>query len=136
MRPRPTVVTVLAALLMLTFAGLSSAPGQGKKKAQPGLRAQCDRADALYRVGDEAAFLVTSQTDGPATYRLSEDGHATVKEGKLELKAGETQRLTGTLKKPGFLLLQVRQGLGFIGEGRRRMILPQNGQQAIRHVRA
>ncbi len=105
-------------LIVLGLACLPGVYGQEKKdKNDPVTTApkavllvRCDRADALYHVGEKAKFILTSTTAGDATYRLSDDGVGTLREGKATFKAGESFHLTETLNKPGFLQLQVTQG--------------------------
>lgn len=98
----------LLCLALFVPAALPSAKAQEAKKAP--LRASCTRADGLFRAGEKATFQVESDTDGEATYRLSEDGVKTVKEGKLTLAQGKPAEVTGTLDKPGFLQLRVMLG--------------------------
>lgn len=81
-----------------------------KDKPAPPLQARCDRADATYKVGAMAKFLITSASDGEGIYKLSEDGFTPVSEGKITFKAGEVYSLAGTLAKPGFLQLRVILG--------------------------
>jgi cephalosporin-C deacetylase-like acetyl esterase len=101
----------LSAILLLTigplcFQSLPAAAGAKKKPA--GLTARCDRPDAIYKAGETVTFHLDGVENG-ATYRLSEDGAKTVAEGKVSAEKGKAT-LTGTLKKPGFLLLRVAQG--------------------------
>jgi cephalosporin-C deacetylase-like acetyl esterase len=79
------------------------------QKGPATLTARCDRAEAIYKSGESATFTIEGLEDEAATYRLSEDGAKTVAEGKLTPEKGKAT-LRGTLKKPGFLLLHVRQG--------------------------
>jgi cephalosporin-C deacetylase len=101
------------ALLTVGVLGIPSVSAQDKKdkkEAVPQLTARCDRADAMYRVGDNAKFIVTGTNAGEADYRLSDDGAGTISQGKIQIKPGEGHSITGTLGKPGFLQLVVQQG--------------------------
>jgi cephalosporin-C deacetylase-like acetyl esterase len=64
----------------------------------------------LFKVGETATFKVQSEIEGEASYRLSEDGFKTVKEGMLTLVKGKTAEVTATLEKPGFLQLRITIG--------------------------
>src|SRR4051794_26921120 len=86
---------------LLLLACTTALPFQAGKGKKPGtLSASCDRPDALYKVGDKVTFHVEGLEDGPATYRLSEDGARTVAEGKVTADGGKAT-LTGSLKAPG-----------------------------------
>jgi len=87
----------------------SPVSGQDKKK-MPALRAECDRPEAIYKVNEKAVFLFQGGADGEASFRLSEDGHVIIKEGKQKLKAGETYKLEGSLTKPGFVQFRLQMG--------------------------
>jgi cephalosporin-C deacetylase len=111
---RRTLLRSGLALVLLAALWLPAVSGQDKKvkkEAAPApLAARCERANATYKVGDTAKFLMTCTTAGPATYRLTEDGLGIIKEGKFDFELGKTYDLTGTLTKPGFLQLRVQQG--------------------------
>ncbi len=93
---------------VLTLACVSTGPAQAPKKTV--VQAASNRPDALFKIGETATFKIESEVDGEATYRLSEDGFKTLKEGKLTLVKGKPAELTGTLDKPGFLQLRVTLG--------------------------
>jgi cephalosporin-C deacetylase len=108
MRARFGMALGLVATLWLP--ALSGQDKKANKEPVAALVARCDRDDAIHKVGDKAKFLLTSTVAGEATYRLSNDGLETIKEGKFEFQPGEGYSLTGTLDKPGFLQLRVQQG--------------------------
>src|SRR5687767_3105143 len=45
------------------------------------LAVRCERDSAIYKAGENATFLIYSDTGGTASYRFSDDGHKTIKEG-------------------------------------------------------
>ena len=97
-------------ILLLAWVGWSAAPGQAgtkDKKPAPVLRAECDRADAMYHVKDKAVFLFQSSMAGEAKYQLTEDGYVLLKEGKITVEADQPYKIEGSLDKPGFLQLRV-----------------------------
>jgi cephalosporin-C deacetylase len=107
------VYRISLALLILGVLGIPSVSAQDKKDkkdAKAQITARCERANALYSVGDNAKFIVVGTTAGEAEYRLSEDGVGVISEGKIQIKPGEGYSITGTLSKPGFLQLRVTQG--------------------------
>jgi cephalosporin-C deacetylase-like acetyl esterase len=101
---RSRLLTITGLLLI----GLAFVPAQEVKKTP--LRAACTSAEGVFKAGEMATFQVESDTDGEATYRLSEDGFKTVKEGKLTLEKGKPAEIKGSLAKPGFLQLRVNLG--------------------------
>ncbi len=100
--------TVVCLVMAASCLHVPQTDAQAAKKAP--IQAACSRVDALYKVGQTVTFKIDSAVEGEATYRLSEDGHKTVKEGKVTLGKGKTTELTGTLDKPGFLQLRVTLG--------------------------
>ena len=56
--------------LLLAVVPAQAQDAKGKKSLP--LTARCDREDAIYKVGEKATFLVSSITDGEASYSLSE----------------------------------------------------------------
>lgn len=86
---------------------LLSAPLSGQEKASSALVVNCDRPDALYKIGETAKFLYKSKVAGELKYRLSQDGFSSIKDGKIQVEAGKVYSMTGTLDKPGFLQLQM-----------------------------
>ncbi len=120
-------------MLILGALGVPSVSAQDKKDKKdtaPPLTARCERSDAIYSVGDKAKFIVAGTTAGEAEYRLSEDGVGTISEGKFQIKPGEGYSITGTLFKPGFLQLRVKQGDK--KDARRRRLRPDQ-DRAHRH---
>jgi cephalosporin-C deacetylase-like acetyl esterase len=104
---------LLAAAAVLAAGGSLSpwtlrASAEFQKEAA--LRVRCDRPEAVYKAGETATFLIEGPEGGAAKYRLSEDGFKTVQEGTVLVEKGATAKLTGTLKKPGFLQLRVTLG--------------------------
>ncbi len=105
MRHRPI------ALVACILAGSSLLPAEVRAQRKPApLQVFCLRDDALYKVGETALFLIESGVTAEATYRLSEDGHKTIKEGKLRLTRDKLTEIAGTLDEPGFLQLRVTLG--------------------------
>jgi cephalosporin-C deacetylase-like acetyl esterase len=102
--------THMRRLPIVVFAVVLAIPVAARAEARPALEATCDRADALYHQGDKVTFRIVSLAAGEAAYRLSEDGHKTVKTGKLTLEADKPAELTASLDKPGFLQLRVSMG--------------------------
>ena len=101
---------VSLAWLILGTLSIPAVSAQDKKDAKPPLTARCQRADAMYHVGDTAKFIVVGTRAGDAVYRLSNDGVGVISEGKMHIKPGEGYSISGTLAKPGFLQLRVTQG--------------------------
>jgi cephalosporin-C deacetylase-like acetyl esterase len=103
---------VVSGFLLLAF--LCDTPrarvGAQDKKDLPPLRAMCTRDDGLFKVGEDAVFRIESDSDGEVSYRLSEDGFKTLKEGTLKVEKGKPAELTSSLDKPGFLQLRVTLG--------------------------
>lgn len=66
----------------LSHVVLLPTQAQEPKKSTP-IQASCTRPDCIFKVGETATFKVDSDVDGELTYRLSDDGFKTVKEGKL-----------------------------------------------------
>src|SRR5262245_59212243 len=95
---RALVVAGLVGCLCLcgiaTWTRQAAAKFQRQQKGAA-LRAACDRAEAIYKVGESVAFQIQSELDGEANYRLSEDGHKTIKTGKITLHKGEKATVNG-----------------------------------------
>lgn len=76
------------------------------------LSVRTDRPDAVYKVGEEAKFLITLTQDGKPGpfidlgYALSLDGYKVIKGGKLTI-GPDGASLTGKLDEPGFLQVRV-----------------------------
>ena len=73
-----------------------------------------DRADALYRVGDEAVFTVTVKDDsgalrkeGSAKWSLDNFGSVRFASGKVDLSKGNPFTVKGKMDEEGFLRLSV-----------------------------
>ena len=73
-----------------------------------------DRADALYRTGEEAVFTVAVKDDsgtliksGTADWVLDNFGKVRIGAGKADLAAGNPFTVKGTMKEEGFLRLTV-----------------------------
>lgn len=76
-----------------------------------------DRADALYRTGDEATFAVTVKGDdgaplksGTATWTLDNFGSKKFASGRTDLAEGNPFNVKGRMDEAGFLRLQVHSG--------------------------
>lgn len=76
-----------------------------------------DRADALYRTGDEATFAVTVKGDdgaplksGTATWSLDNFGSKKFASGNTDLAESNPFKVKGRMDEEGFLRLQVRSG--------------------------
>jgi cephalosporin-C deacetylase-like acetyl esterase len=66
---------------------------------------------AFLRSAEKSAFRVSSPTAGPASWRLLEDLRLKpLAEGVLDLVPGKAARVEASLDRPGFLVLEVRQG--------------------------
>lgn len=78
------------------------------------LKVATDRPNAIYQVGEEATFLFELEQDGQPveadsiTVTLSEDGVAPRSETALAFENGKAT-ITGTLDKPGFLLVTAQK---------------------------
>jgi len=76
------------------------------------LSVRTDRPEALYSVGQQAAFVVSLEQGGQPVagaevgYILDNDGMPPAKQGRLKLDKG-TASISGTLDKPGFLRCRV-----------------------------
>src|SRR5262249_28112920 len=98
-------------LITAVILGLSGSPTvQAQTPKKSAIQAACTRPDAVFKVGESATFKVESEVEGEATYRLTEDGFKTLKEGKLTLEKGKPVEVSGTLDKPGFLQFRVTLG--------------------------
>ncbi len=83
------------------------------------VRFALDRANAMYRCGEEATFTVTvlatngaASASGVATWRLDNYGAHKFAEGNVDLAAGNPFVVKGTMAVPGFLRLEVRDDKG------------------------
>ncbi len=101
----------MAAILLCTLAGTGLGPVEARaQRRAPPLQVFCLRDDGLYKVGETALFLIESGVTAEATYRLTEDGHKVIKEGKLRLTRDKLAEIAGTRDEPGFLQLRVTLG--------------------------
>jgi cephalosporin-C deacetylase-like acetyl esterase len=98
-------------LLGCILAGTSLGPVEvrAQRRVTP-IHVICVREDAHYKVGETALFLVESAVTAEASYRVSEDGYKTIKEGKLKLDREKLAEVAVTLETPGFLQLRVSVG--------------------------
>src|SRR5262245_48940383 len=74
-----------------------------KKEVKPapiGLRAQCDRPTALYKVGETVSFLLASTASGDIEYKITDDGFKVVKEDTIRVAALKTYKLEEKLDHP------------------------------------
>jgi cephalosporin-C deacetylase len=121
MRMRLAIVGAFCLLLALV-CGIGAQTKDGKKDPKDAkgakevkptpilLRAECERPDALYKVGESVAFFLVSNTSGEIEYKFTDDGMKVVREDKFRANAGQTYKLQGKLDHPGFLRLQLTQG--------------------------
>lgn len=105
---REIIMRFVSASGWLLLAVLAHLPAQAPKPTP--LKADCTRPDALHKVGETATFTVQADSDLEVAYKLTEDGHKLLKDGKLKLEKGKPTEITGTLDKPGFLQLRVNAG--------------------------
>jgi hypothetical protein len=112
--PRTTAL-VLAVLL----ASMQTAAAQ--QKDAPSLKVTCDRADAIYRVGDTANFNIEALADVEFTWVASKDGFKMVNKGNGKLSKGSSSGIGVKLDEPGFLQIRVT-GLSQISDGSGREI--------------
>ena len=80
------------------------------------IKAEVDRPDAIYKVGEKAVFRVTVANDAPArvgevSWALTLDGARTLGQGTTSLQSG-TAEIEGTLNEPGVLQLKVTPSIG------------------------
>src|SRR4051812_7069480 len=94
----PRLATLVLAILC---ASLPTAIAQ--QKGAPPLKVTCDRADAIYRVGDTATFNIEALEDVEFTYVVSKDGFKTVNKGTGKLSKGTPLGIGTKLTEPGFL---------------------------------
>ena len=104
----------LALLPMLAFAGAAQEPKKdaGKKeepKKETKIVVKCERNEPLFDLEEPAAFFIVSTTSGELVYRMTDDGLATEKEGKLRVTAGKTYRLEHKAEKPCILRCELEQ---------------------------
>ncbi len=115
-------------VMMLQGLLVSALMGQAAEGGYQ-LTVAADRPDAMYHAGDPVRFIVTVQqdgkpvSDGGISYVLSNDGTAVVAKGDRAYE-GKPVEVTGTLKEPGFLHLEVtyqspagEQAAGMAGAG-------------------
>ena len=77
----------------------------------------CDKPDGVYALGEKATITVTvfktnsvPLTAGKVKWRLNNFGDATIEEGTFDLSKGSnTFTVSGTMKEPGFLRLDVNE---------------------------
>ncbi len=79
----------------------------GAKAAEPLLSIATDRPEALYEIGEEAAFAISSKAPAGTeiSWTLSLDGYRNLSTGKGTVGGGGPITVKGSLSEPGFLLL-------------------------------
>ncbi|MDB5338735.1 MAG: acetyl xylan esterase [Planctomycetaceae bacterium] len=109
--------TQMLVLIALVAAPLTALLAQDKPVAAPvvTLKVSADRADALYKAGENATFTIEALQDdkplaeGNVVCTFSKDGWQPQPEQTLALKDGKAT-LAGKLDEPGFLLLRATLG--------------------------
>jgi cephalosporin-C deacetylase len=104
----------LLLLPMIAFAGAAQEPKKDvAKKDEPKketkIAIRCERNDPIFELDEPAAFLLVSSTSGEVAYRMTDDGNALIKEGKLRVNAGKTYRLEQKVEKPCILRCELEQ---------------------------
>lgn len=99
-------VAGLALTCLIAF--MQSAVAQ--QKDAPSLKVTCDRADAIYRIGDTATFNIEAFDDVEFTYVVSKDGFKTVNKGAGKLSKGSPLGIGHKLSEPGFLQIRITAG--------------------------
>lgn len=106
-------IIILIALLLAPLVALQSAEGIKPKAINPNiwLKAETDRPDAIYKVGEKAIFRVTLADKAPCApgelaWTLTLDGAKELGHGTLTLK-NATATVEGSLYQPGVLQLKV-----------------------------
>jgi cephalosporin-C deacetylase-like acetyl esterase len=105
---------IACALLLAGVANIAIVSQAQQPAPNPGyvLRVRAEQPDAVYKVGEEAKFLITfTKDDKPAplndlSYVMSLDGYKPITGGKLTV-GPEGASLTGKLDAPGFLQVRV-----------------------------
>lgn len=106
--PRLRLSVCLLVVALLSFVLL----GAQQLAAECCVTVVTDRADALYEVDGEVAFLISVTdndqpvTSGKVSYVLSDDGAAQLAAGTVEL-GEKPSPVLGTMSKPGFLQCKV-----------------------------
>ena len=104
----------LLLLPMIAFAGAAQEPKKDvAKKDEPKketkIAIRCERNDPIFELDEPAAFLLVSSTSGEIAYRMTDDGNALIKEGKIRVNAGKTYRLEQKVEKPCILRCELEQ---------------------------
>lgn len=80
------------------------------------IQISADRANALYKCGEETVFSVTvydankaKASSGEVSWRLDNYGSGVIAEGKADLSAANPFTVKGTMSVPGFLRITARQ---------------------------
>jgi cephalosporin-C deacetylase-like acetyl esterase len=94
--------------LALLLASMQTAVAQ--QKDAPRLKVTCERADAIYRVGETASFRIEALDDVEYTCVVSNDGFKTLSKGDGKLSKGSFSGIDLQLKEPGFLQIRVTAG--------------------------
>ena len=101
--PRPAVLVLVVLLAFMLTAG-------ARLKDAPRLKVTCERADAIYRVGDTANFNIEALNDTEFTWVTSKDGVGTLNKGNGKLSKGNPVGIGVKLNEPGFVQLRVTAG--------------------------
>lgn len=105
-----------AVIFAFCFAAFASIQAQTPVAAPPKIKAitfTCDRADQLYRVGENAAVTITVMADngkaadaGTLKVAFTNDGRAVLRTESFDLSAANPITVNGTFAKPGYLQIQ------------------------------
>src|SRR5262245_20796614 len=104
------ILSSCAAGLVLVVLVASTPRALAQQKDAPRLKVMCERAEAIYRIGDTATFNIEALEDIEFTYVMSKDGFGTVNKGAGKLSKGTPLAVGHMLKEPGFLQLRVTAG--------------------------
>jgi cephalosporin-C deacetylase len=98
-----------AGLVVAVFLATLPAPAAFQKDP-PAIKVTCDRADAIYKVGEAAKFHIEALVDTEFSYAFSDDGFKSMGKGDGKLVQGKPFSIEVKLDKPGFLQLRVKAG--------------------------
>jgi cephalosporin-C deacetylase len=98
-----------ASVVVAVFLALMCTPASPHIHV-PRLKVMCDRADAMYHVGETAFFTIEAMEDVEFTYVTSKDGFKQISEGRGKVSKGNSMRIGGKLNEPGFLRIRIAAG--------------------------
>ncbi|HEX3152187.1 MAG TPA: acetylxylan esterase [Gemmataceae bacterium] len=95
-------------VLAVLFASVQPAVGQPKEA--PSFKMSCEKADALYHVGESAKFKIDALEDVEFCWVASKDGFTPIDKGTGKLTKGKSSEVSGKLDAPGLLQIRVTAG--------------------------